>query len=355
MKHTLFITGGAGYVGAMLCDQFSKRDDMEKIVALDVEEKPEFLAQNEKVEWIRANTVDTTWQDIARGANPDIVIHTAWHIREMYGKKKEQWRWNVLGSKNVFEFVFGTSSVKKIIHFSTAAIYGACAGNTIEYRFTEKDPMREEEYSYAREKKRAEELLRKAWEEGAHNKNVFIIRPAAITGPRGRFMRIRFGLQSALMGQLKGSVAYRIVSLLVSFVPATPLWVRQFIHEDDVCDIVAHLAFEKEPQGGYDVLNITPPGAPVLAQEMARAVGKKVLMIWPWMVFLAHFFFWHVTQGKIPTGRGVWRFYSYPVVMDGTKITNQYGYVYAHSSGDAFRHTAGRYEQYIPREVRSPK
>ena len=37
MKHTLFITGGAGYVGAMLCDQFARRDDVERIITLDKE------------------------------------------------------------------------------------------------------------------------------------------------------------------------------------------------------------------------------------------------------------------------------------------------------------------------------
>ena len=356
-KKTLFITGAAGYVGAMLCEQFSKRSDVDKIVALDIESKPELLEGNSKIVWIDANTSDGSWQDKVGKNNPDIVIHPAWQIREMYGKKETQWKWNVDGSNDVFDFAFSTKSVSKLIYFSTASSYGAQKGNTLEHYFKEEEGFRDDDYLYALEKKKVEENLHDKWTEAKKEDNttqVFIVRPAAITGPRGRYMRIRFGLQAALGGQLKETFIHRMVTFLVSYVPATPMWCRQFIHEDDVTDIVELLSFE-ELKGEYEVFNITPPGKPVLSHEMAEAVGKKVLPIRPWMARIAFFFFWHLTRGRIPTSRGGWRFYSYPVVLDGTKLTRQYNYQYKYIAGDAFRYTDGRYEKYVPKELRKHK
>ncbi len=355
---TVVITGAAGYVGTMLAERFSARADVAKIIGIDKEPMPELLHGNPKLVWITANLSEGSWQEEVWEAHPTMVIHTAWQIREMYGKRSTQWKWNIEGSDAIFDLAFSTPSVKKLIHFSTASSYAAYTSNTLEHYFTEAEGFRPEQYLYAVEKKEAEEHLLRKFEEvkaGGSAVEVRVVRPAAITGPRGRFMRVRFGLQAALSGQLKGNFIHRLVSLLVSWVPATPLWCRQFIHEDDVTDIVELLAFDVAKGGHYEVFNITPPGKPVLAPEMAAAVGKRVLPIYPWMARVAFFFFWHITRGRIPTSRGGWRFYSYPIVMDGTKLTKVYGYTYKYLSGDAFRYTGGRYENYVPPALRRHK
>jgi nucleoside-diphosphate-sugar epimerase len=353
MKQTIFITGGAGYVGEMLCDQFSKRDDVERIITLDKEPQSDFSKSIPKLTYIHQNMADDGWQDTVRQYNPTVVIHTAWQIRAMYGAAHEEWRWNVDGSDKVFVFACETPSVEKLIHFSTASSYSARASNTLEHRFTELEGFRDDDYIYALEKKEAETRLanlittRKAAGEAVPQ--VFVVRPAAITGPRGRYMRIRFGLQSALQGNLKGSFVYRIITSLTAFVPATKGWVRQFIHEDDVTDIVTKFSFEPFSQD-YVVFNITPEGDPVLAADMAKAVGKRILPIYPWMARIAFFFFWHATRGKVPTCPGSWRFYSYPLLMSGSKLATVYECKY--SSKEAFAYTDGRYESFVPELLR---
>lgn len=354
---TIVITGAAGYVGTMLVRQFAARDDVARIIGIDKEPIPELIHDEPKLRYIQANLADSSWQEWLQQEQPTLIVHTAWQIREMYGKRTTQWKWNIEGSDAVFDFAFKTPSVQKLIHFSTASSYGAYVTNTLEHRFREEEGFRDEEYLYAVEKKVAEEHLKMKFDAsraaGSPIK-VRIVRPAAITGPRGRYMRVRFGLQAALGGQLKESLIHRIVSLLVSWVPATPLWCRQFIHEDDVVDIVELLAFSDQTDA-YQVFNITPPGAPVLAPEMADAVGKRILHVYPWMVRIAFFFFWHITRGRIPTSRGGWRFYSYPIVMDGSALTRTYGYTYRYLSGDAFRYTNGRYEVFVPEALRKHK
>jgi nucleoside-diphosphate-sugar epimerase len=346
---TLFITGGAGYVGAMLAEQFSKRPDVKEIICLDKEPKPEILSANPKITWISANTSDGTWQEKVRVKNPDIVIHSAWQIREMYGNRKKQWKWNVEGSQAIFDFSFATPSVKKLVYFSTVSSYGAFPDNTTSHFFTESEPFRKTDYLYAEEKRIVEENLEKTYKnakaKGKTNLQVFIIRPAAITGPRGRYARIRFGLQAALSGSLRGqnSFLYDFISLWVSRVPVTPKWLRQYVHEDDITDMVELFSFNNL-KGEYEVFNAAPPGPAVLGPDMARAVGKKTLSVYPWMVRIAFFCVWHLTLGYIPTSRGSWKGYSYPVAVDGSKIIRQYGFQYKYESNEAFVKTTGRYE-----------
>jgi nucleoside-diphosphate-sugar epimerase len=350
-KHRVFVTGAAGYVGAMLVEELAKRDDVEKIIGLDKEPVPELIKDEPKLVYVEANTSDGMWQEKVRKEKPDIVIHTAWQIRMMYGHADTTWKWNVDGSRAVFEFALSLP-VERLIHFSTASIYGAYADNTFEHRFKENEPLREHEYLYGVEKKAAEEALETLVKEKRPKTKIAVIRPAAITGPRGRYQRIRFGLQSALSGQLKGGFIYPVISFLVSFVPATKGWVRQFIHEDDIADVTLKLAFHEWKGSDYEVYNATPNGVPVYAKDMAKAVGKKILPIAPWMARVAYFFFWHATRGKIPTAPGSWRFYSYPIVMDGTKLEKQLGYRCRAESYDAFYKTAGRYEYAVPEEKR---
>ncbi|MFI5260595.1 MAG: NAD-dependent epimerase/dehydratase family protein [Candidatus Paceibacteria bacterium] len=353
MKHTVLITGAAGYVGAMLVERFAEREDVERIIGIDKEPMPDNFRTQSKLIYLNLNTADD-WEEQARAQHPDIVIHTAWQIREMYGAQDVEWQWNIGGSDKVFAFAFGEQSVERLIHFSTVASYGAYPANTLEHRYTEDEPFRKMDYLYSEEKKVAEEHLQEAYEKSDKHAAVAIVRPAAITGPRGRFMRIRFGLQSALSGQLKDSFIYRVISAMVSFVPVTPKWLRQFIHEDDVTNIIERLAFG-EKAGAYEVFNICPPGEVVYGADMARLVGKRQLRVAPWMVRIPFFIFWHVTRGKIPTGRGAWKSYSYPIAVDGSKVTHKLGYTYRHSSVDAFQYTDGDYEQYVPENLRRHK
>lgn len=351
---TLLITGAAGYVGAMLVHQFSMRADVKKIIGIDKNPVPDFLqplADAGTLTWIQQNLSDAGWESMVEQEHPDTIIHTAWQIREMYGKSDVQWKWNIEGSDRVFEYAFSHAEVTRLIHFSTVASYGAYPDNEIDHLFKESDPFRDTDYLYAQEKKISEEHLRSRFEvakaNGTHVPQVFIVRPAAITGPRGRYMTIRVGLQSALSGSLKGGLVHKIISLLTTWVPLTKKWCRQFIHEDDVCNIVELLTFTPNLSGEYEVFNICPPGPVVTGPDMARAVHKKPVYLWPRLVQIVYFILWHGSQGRIPTSRGGWKSYSYPISVDGSKITKLFGYQYQYQSYEAFTELAGRYMAYV--------
>ncbi len=335
--------------------QFSKRDDVEKIIGLDKEPLPESLANERKLIYIQKNTADDWEQEVAQH-KPDIVIHTAWQIREMYGKQETERLWNIGGSEKVFDYCFAEGSgVTRLIYFSTVASYGAFADNSTDHFYIEAEPFRRSVYAYAEEKRVVEEMLKEKYAARANKSiNVASVRPAAITGPRGRYMRIRFGLQATLAGQMKDSFIYRLISAMVSFVPVTPKWLRQFVHEDDIVGIIELLALDPTHQS-FELYNMCPPGKAVFGETMARAVDKRTIMVAPWMVRAAFFVFWHLTRGKVPTGKGAWRSYSYPIAVDGSKLTRERGYHYKYSSFDAFYYTDGVYESFVPEAVRRSK
>ena len=185
MKQTIFITGGAGYVGEMLCEQFGKREDVERIITIDKEPQSDYSKALPKVTYIQHNMADEGWQKEAAPYEPTVVIHTAWQIRAMYANLAEEWRWNVDGSDNVFSFAFTTPSVKKLIYFSTASSYAARPDNKINHRFTEVESFRPDEYIYAKEKRVVEERLFERFEStmkaGLATPQVVVVRPAAIT------------------------------------------------------------------------------------------------------------------------------------------------------------------------------
>ncbi len=346
----LVITGAAGYVGEMLCAEAVARPDVHAVVAIDKEPMSDFLRQLPKLTYVQANLADTTWQAAAAAVAPTVVVHAAWQIRSLYGQATEQWRLNIVGSDAVFAFAFATPSVETLIHFSTAASYSARSTNTFDQFFVETDEQRPDDYRYALEKRIAEERLWSAYNSSnvSTRPAVVVVRPAAITGPRGRFLKVRFGLQSALAGNLRGGFLSRVVTALTAFMPATRCFARQFVHEDDVVDTVLHFATTK-PRG-YEVYNLTPTGPFLRATHVAAAVGKRVLWLSPVVVRLAFFLFWHGTRGRIPTAPGSWRFYAYPLLMSGEKLATVRPCRY--DSVQAFTTTAGRYESALSPAVR---
>lgn len=352
-KHTIVVTGGAGYVGEILCAQLTARPEVGKVIVVDRAPQTEFLRQLPALVYIQEDLAEGRWEEQVAPYEPTVIVHAAWQIRASFHDPQAQWRGNVGGAEAVFAFAFSYPSVKKLIHFSTAAAYGAYRTNTLTHYFTEEEGLRDDEYVYAKEKKVAEDTLARyvhdAKKAGHTLPQVTVLRLVAVTGPRGRFLRSRFGLQSALRGDLHATWFERVVSFLTTLLPVTPLWVRQFVHEDDVAALVEKVVTENL-SWSYEAFNVTPRGTPVYPKAMAAAVGKRLLTLPPWLVRVAFALFWVASRGAVPTCPHSWRFYAYPILLSGEKLATIYQCQY--DATTAITYTDGHYESEIPKEKR---
>lgn len=346
-KKTIFITGGAGYVGKLLISYLVEKGGVQKVVVLDKQPKPAFFSEyEEEIVYIQKNTLDD-WESQVSECNPDVVIHAAWEIREPYFDKEAYRRENIVGSKKVFAFAF-ESSAEKLIHFSTVASYGAYPNNSPDNRFVESDDLRESGYSYADQKLAVEKQLRRMQESALQSENhtpsIAVLRPASITGPFGRNKEDGFGLQSALAGDLadSDSIWFRLIDKLLFFTPITSKWLRQFVHEDDVVHIISKI-IRHRMETDYEVFNLAPPGEVMRGRDMARTVERPALEISPQLIRLVFFIVWHMSLGKIPTAPGVWKTYSYPIAVDGSKVADQLNFNYEHTAVEAFASESGRF------------
>ncbi len=328
---TILITGAAGYIGAMLSDQFSRAPGLERIIAIDKNPMPDLLRGNKKIIWISAELSEGIWRDKIKIYKPEIVIHAAWQIKELYGQKDLQRKLNIEATRRVFEFVFREACVKKLIYFSTISSFGAFAANNLNSRFTENSLLAEDQYLYGREKKEVEEMLQSFYKNSRENKQIFVLRLTSVTGPRGRNDAGKRGL------------LYMLQNVLLFFPVAREDWCRQYVHEDDLTDVVALFAFNDIPKEKLYETLILAPNDYVLAKDMAQIFKKRILRVSIFAVRLAFFFAWHITRGHIPTGRGAWKFFCYPIPVSGNLITEKYGFEYLFSSLEALSKNEGRY------------
>lgn len=335
--HTILITGAAGYVGAMLCDQFSACPELKNIVAIDKEPMPELLKGNKKIKWITSELSSGEWEKEAEKFSPEVIIHTAWQISELLGESERQRKMNIEGSEKVFDFFFRSTFTKKLIHFSTNSSYGAFDVNSHERLFVEGDMLRENEYLYGLEKKEAESILAKKYVESSRNKDVFVLRPTTIMGPRCKYMSGKKGLLYTIEHE-------------ISFFPMTnEKWGRQYVHEDDITDIVAIITFNDIPVKGYEVFNISPKDI-LFGEDLAKFFGKEKKYIPPVFVRIAFFFARNFFVGRFPvTGVGSWKFLCYPIFIEGSKVNRSLKYKYNFSSFDALEAKKGRYDYAVPK------
>lgn len=331
----VLITGAAGYIGAMLAEQFLYSNSIGRINCIDMRECPGRLEDHAKVRWIRADVSEDGWTSDLRNEAIDVVIHCAYQIRELYGRGRDQQRrWNIEGARKVFEFALGRPSLRRLVQLSTITAYGALPTNSLDRAFTEEMPLAEDSYLYGVQKKEIEVLLRQSFERSRPAADVLVLRLASVSGPRGRFGLNRYGLLSTIAGGFPALICGRLD------------WGRQYLHEDDLVAVLSMLV-HLPPADGYRVYNVSPADF-LDATTLGRLFDKRVMVLPPALLRSLFFLTWHGTRGMVATPRGAWRMLTYPIRVDGTCLTRAHGYQYRYSSLQALLAREGRYAEASP-------
>jgi nucleoside-diphosphate-sugar epimerase len=326
----VLITGAAGYIGTMLVERLAHSDDIHAIYAIDVRPQPACCGNYDRLHWIRADVADGEWVSQVDARTIDVVIHCAYQIRELYGgKRKQQEHWNIDGARKVFEFALACPSVRRVVHLSTVSAYGALPTNSVDDLFTEESPLSEDVYLYGVQKKRVENLLWHLFRRLRPPAHIVVFRLASVSGPRGRFGLNRYGLLSTIAGRFPFLARGRSD------------WGRQYLHEDDLIDLLTTFVY-LPPATGYQVFNVSPPDF-LDATSIGRLFDKRVVTLPPLLLRALFWLLWHGTRGAVTTPAGAWKFLSYPIRVDGSRLQHAHGFEYRYSSLQALMAREGRY------------
>ena len=177
-----FVTGGTGHIGSTLIQVLLERGYEVYCLVRETSDL-KFLKGLNSNKLFFENGDLTSPESIFKGiknAQPDYVFHSAAALGR-WGPWKYFHDLNVLGTKYVVDAIEKVSSVKKLVHVSTFAVYGY--RNHLDYK--EDQPYGTLHHAYSETKMMAEQFL---WEKYDKGKGlpISIIRPPSVFGPEDR-------------------------------------------------------------------------------------------------------------------------------------------------------------------------
>ena len=181
-NETIFITGGAGFIGSTLVDRLSKNN---KIVIFDnlyrhVDSSN--FSSSDKIRFIKGDVLDyAAVSDAMHGSS--VVIHLAGiaGIDTVIRDPINTMEVNIMGTANVLKAASKIKNLKRFLDFSTSEIFGSQAVNVSETDSAVTGSAGEARWTYA-VSKLAGEHLTSAYHR-THKLPSVVLRPFNIYGP----------------------------------------------------------------------------------------------------------------------------------------------------------------------------
>ena len=303
MKNVL-ITGVSGYLGTLLAKRIAQEAEVERIIGMDIKE-PSFTSP--KFTFIK-HDVRQPFADIFINNKIDTAIHFAFIVIPVHDEGRAH-EINIKGSQNFLD-ASAQAKVQQIFYMGSYTEYGAWADNPKV--FTEDTPIKPNpDFPYPSDKAKVDLIFQKFATEHPEIK-VTIGRTAAVTGPGGEAC----GLKVMFLPIMVKAMGYEST------------W--QFIHEDDLVDIVTLLA--KLRKAG--IYNFTADGA-LKYTEIIKLMGKPSISLPSWLLYWGVRISWSLhLQSKAQAGAV--HILKYSILMSGEKLIKEIGYKYRYTGPEAF-------------------
>ena len=299
------VTGASGYLGRLLMNRLARREEVERILAIDI--RPLRRELPPKVDFVKRDITQDI-SDLLIKHRIDSVAHLAFVIRPDRNKERAR-RVNVDGAATVLDGC-AAAGVEHVLYMSSATVYGAHPDNPPV--LTERAPLRPVTgFQYAEAKVEVEELLRE-FENRHRGAGVCVLRACPVLGPDADNFVAR-------------NLARRVLVGVAGYDPP-----MQLLHEDDASEIMARCLLNRVDGtynvGGRDTLQMS---------EMARMAGSRLVRLPVPLLYRATELSWRLgLQGNTPAcGLDYIR---YPWVMSGERLKREHKLIARHTSREAW-------------------
>jgi nucleoside-diphosphate-sugar epimerase len=310
---TIAITGVGGLLGCRLVTALEARDDVERIVGLDVR-RPTGVTTS-KLAYRLADVRDPAFVDGLRGV--DVLVHLAFQMDPIHDEAAMR-ATNVDGTRNVLEAA-RAAGVGHVVYPSSVVAYGAHPDNDLP--LTEHSPLRgTPDLNYSEHKRDVEAWLW-PWLEGVDDLDVTVLRVAPVLGAGTQNFITRL-FEAPRIPLVKGH--------------KPPL---QFVHLDDVVSAVLHV-IDHRLTGAY---NVCAEGW-LSMDEVTAILGRRTVQLPEEVAFSTAERLWKLGLGEQPPGL-VWHL-MHPLVMSPAKLVAT-GWVPQHSNRDALAEAAREARPYV--------